>query len=152
MGILNLIATDRIEIATDLASKKRAIESISKILITEDSPLTASEVFDGLLMRERLGSTGLGKGIAIPHARISGCEHAVGAILKLNEGVDFDSVDREAVDLFFGLIVPEQFTNEHLELLAELAELFSDAEFCSAVRAAETSEAMYSLFETKLTT
>lgn len=150
MGILNLLSADRISIASDVASKKRAIEVVSKILITDDSPITAGEVFDGLLMRERLGSTGLGKGIAIPHARVSGCEQAVGAILKLSDGVDFDSVDRAPVDIFFGLIVPEQFTNEHLELLAELASLFSDSEFCAAIRAADDAQTIYQLFEKQL--
>ena len=105
------------------------------------------KVFDKLLERERLGSTGLGQGIALPHARIAGVDHACGALIQLQTGVDFDAIDGQPVDLVFGLMVPEEATQEHLQLLAKLASLFSNDAFCSGLRSVQDKHAVLKLLQ-----
>ena len=96
-------------------------------------------------LRERLGSTGLGFGVALPHARLEGIDTAVGAFVHLPCGVDFDSPDREPVDLVFALLVPENSTNEHLEILSRLAELFNEEELRKKLRIAASAKAVFGL-------
>ena len=108
----------------------------------------SAAVFDSLIGRERLGSTGLGHGVALPHGRVNQAEHAIGAFLKLDKGVDFDALDRQPVDLIFGLLVPDHYTDEHLKILAHLAEMFSDLTFCQRLRQADHDAALYQLFHT----
>lgn len=96
--------------------------------------MTEDEIFESLIERERLGSTGLGHGVAIPHARLKGREEAIGAFLKLDTGIDFDAIDQQPVDLVFALLVPEHYTDEHLHILANLAEIFGDEPFCEKLR------------------
>jgi PTS system nitrogen regulatory IIA component len=102
-------------------------------------------VFDGLVGRERLGSTGLGHGVALPHTRSARIKQAVGAFLHLEKGVDFDSLDRTPVDLLFGLLVPDDAPERHLQTLARLAEMFRDPALCEALRAAAAPPALYEL-------
>jgi PTS system nitrogen regulatory IIA component len=125
------------------ASKKRVLENLAHF-IHEDTPsLDADELFDKLVARERLGSTGLGQGIAIPHCRIKDCDHIIGCLVSLAEPIDFDAVDHQPVDLLFVLLVPEQAQDEHLTALATLAERFQQAEFCQALRAAESNQQLF---------
>jgi len=91
------------------------------------------------LERERLGSTGLGHGIALPHARMAHVQRAVGAFIRLREGVGFDAIDDRPVDLAFALLVPQEATEEHLQLLARLATLFNDERFCDQLRQAQNA-------------
>lgn len=93
------------------------------------------------------GSTGLGEGIALPHARIQGIDHAVGAFVQLNQGVSFDAPDDQPVDLAFGLLVPSDATEAHLSLLADLAKRFSDAQLRTALRAAESTHRLLDLLQ-----
>ena len=99
--------------------------------------ISAQAVFDRLVARERLGSTGLGEGCALPHARVPGLGRTLAAFLRLGRGVDFDSPDHEPVDLVFGLLVPEESTDEHLEILAAIARVFSDERVRSSIRSAD---------------
>lgn len=128
------IATERIGCQVDAASKKRVLETVGRLLATADPELTQESVFDRLLERERLGSTGLGRGVALPHARMAGVRRPLGAFLKLESGVDYDAIDGAPVDLVFGLLVPEEATQEHLDLLGFLASVFSDARLCQRLR------------------
>lgn len=141
MKITDLLTIERIQIDTDVGSKKRALEVLSEILVAGDVP--ASAIFNKLIGRERLGSTGLGHGVALPHARIEQSSEARGALIKLSQGIDFDAFDRQPVDLLFALIVPAHFTDEHLQILASLAELFSDQDLCRDLRQADSAEAIY---------
>lgn len=141
MKITDLLTIERIQIDTDVGSKKRALEVLSEILVAGDAP--ASVIFSKLIGRERLGSTGLGHGVALPHARIEQSSEARGALIKLSQGIDFDAFDRQPVDLLFALIVPAHFTDEHLQILASLAELFSDQDLCRDLRQADSAEAIY---------
>ncbi len=122
----NLLIPARVALLPAVSSKKRALELVSELMTAGGTGLNAAAVFTCLVERERLGSTGLGHGAAIPHARLQGLEHALCAFLKLDEGVAFDAADGEPVRMICALLVPEQSTSEHLNILAMLAEMFSD--------------------------
>ncbi|MBK7540352.1 MAG: PTS IIA-like nitrogen regulatory protein PtsN [Candidatus Competibacteraceae bacterium] len=145
MDITDLIDSERIVYDCEVASKKRAIEVISELLAKGQADLTARPIFDSLIGRERLGSTGLGHGVALPHGRFNQSQQAIGAFVKLKKGVDFDAIDRQPVDLIFGLLVPDHYTDEHLKILAYLAEMFSDRSFCQQLREAGSDRALFQL-------
>lgn len=125
--------------------KKRLFELIADVLGSEKDEFHPDELVAGMLAREKLGSTALGNGIAIPHCRLNDCETPCGVLLTLSSSGDFDAPDDEDVDLIFALVVPSEATQEHLNLLADLARLFSQADFCDALRGCTSNE---SLFET----
>ena len=135
----------RIGCNVEAASKKRILEQLGQRLAESVPELTQDLVFDALLERERLGSTGLGKGIALPHARMAQVDRAMGAFIKLPEGIDFDALDGSPVDLAFAMLVPEEATDEHLQLLSKLASMFSDSGFCETLRKAESDHELYQL-------
>lgn len=143
MNISDIISPDRVVCDLDATSKKRALEQLSDMLAS--SSITPQDVVDSLIARERLGSTGIGYGVAIPHGRIKNTDHAIAAFVQLHEAIDFDAADDQAVDLLFALLVPENSTSEHLELLAELAEMFSDKAFRDKLRATKDRDAIYNL-------
>jgi PTS system nitrogen regulatory IIA component len=143
MIITDLITRERIVCDSEVTSKKRVIEILSERLATGQADLSARPIFDSLIGRERLGSTGLGHGVALPHGRFSQSQQAIGAFVKLRKGVDFDAIDRQPVDLVFGLLVPDHYTDEHLKILAYLAEMFSDRAFCQQLRDTDSDQALY---------
>lgn len=143
MDLIDLIAPGRVVCNCPVASKKRVIETLSELLATGQADLSARLIFDSLIGRERLGSTGLGHGVALPHGRFNPAQTAIGAFLKLDQGVDFDAIDRQPVDLIFGLLVPDHYTDEHLKILARLAEMFSDQSFCQRLRDADSDPALF---------
>jgi nitrogen PTS system EIIA component len=143
MDITDLITRERIVCDSEVASKKRVIEVLSELLAVGQAGLTPRPIFDSLIGRERLGSTGLGHGVALPHGRFSQSQHAVGAFIKISKGVDFDAIDRQPVDLVFGLLVPDHYTDEHLKILACLAEMFSDRPFCQRLRESDSDQALF---------
>jgi len=153
MNLETLISPNAVITDQPVKSKKRALETLAVTLAEEASRAAqqsaenteASEssdqekidpftIFQLLTEREKLGSTGMGHGVALPHARCALTDQAIGAILKLDEGIDFDSPDKQPTDLVFALMVPEQHTDEHLQILAHLAALFSDEDFCRTIR------------------
>lgn len=141
----DLITETRIRARVEVASKKRLLESLAELLAPAGPKCSPSSVFDLLNERERLGSTGLGEGIALPHARISGIDDAIGAFVQLNQGVSFDAPDDRPVDLAFGLLVPHAATDVHLSLLSGLAERFSDPLLREALRRADSSDELLAL-------
>jgi PTS system nitrogen regulatory IIA component len=143
------ITEKRIGCNVEAASKKRVLELLGQRLAETVPALTQDMVFDALVERERLGSTGLGKGIALPHARMPQVAKAVAAFIKLPKGIDFDAVDGEPVDLAFAMLVPKEATQGHLQLLAQLAKMFSDGEFCAALRHAESASELLELIQNK---
>ena len=145
MNIAEIITPERISICEDIQSKKRALEEVSKLLDSGTPFVSDTEIFTSLINREKLGSTGVGMGIALPHGRLKGVEQAVGALLRLGQGVDFESPDGSPVDIIFGLIVPEEATEDHLKILAGLAELGMQEDFGAKVRAAADAEALHRL-------
>lgn len=136
MQLTDILSLSRISCDSQASSKKRVLEQLSDLIANDQVALSRVDIFDSLLARERLGSTGLGHGIAIPHGRISNSERALGAIIKLREGIDYEALDHQPVDLLFALLVPEKSTEEHLQLLAQLAEMFSNREVVEKLRQA----------------
>ena len=125
--IAKLLPPSNILLELDVTSKKRMFEQAG-LLFENNQGVGRIVVFDSLFARERLGSTGLGQGVAIPHGRIKGLKEAVGAFFRLASPVPFDAPDGKPVTLVFFLLVPEQATELHLQILSELAQLFSDRE------------------------
>ena len=132
-----ILAPECVRSGVPAASKKRTLETLGEIFANADPGLSARVVFNRLVARERLGSTGLGEGCALPHARVPGLGCALAAFLRLEKGVDFDSPDHEPVDLVAGLLVPEESTDEHLEILAAIARTLSDESVRTSVRSAD---------------
>lgn len=126
-------------------SKKRFLTTISETIAETTPNLSADAIYTALLAREQLGSTGIGNGIAIPHCRVSECTSITGTLVKLDEGIDFDAVDSQQVDLLFVLIVPAEETDEHLRVLSALARLFHQDEFCQALRGARSNQELYDI-------
>ncbi|PAV25342.1 phosphotransferase IIA-like nitrogen-regulatory protein PtsN [Tamilnaduibacter salinus] len=124
-------------------SKKRILELIAENVARQYPELESTRIFNNLISRERLGSTGIGEGIAIPHCRLENCDRVVGVLMTLEDGISFDAIDHQPVDLVFTLIVPREATSEHLELLSQLAETFNNRTFCERLRQCEDSESLY---------
>ena len=138
--LLTISATQR---GAEIGSKKRVLEVASEMLATSVNGTDADAIFSGLLNRERLGSTGLGAGVGIPHCRIGGADRPAAALLTLAEPIDFDSIDSQPVDLICALIVPDDGNDEHLQTLAGLAELFSNPAALAQLRTSSSSETLF---------
>lgn len=124
-------------------SKKRALEQIANLIGREVPGLDTQAVYEALIAREKLGSTGFGNGIAIPHCRLQGCESPVSALLHLDAPIDFDAIDGAPVDLLFVLLVPEAATDAHLELLRQIASMLDRKDVRDKLRSASSNEALY---------
>ncbi len=145
----HFIAADRIGNSLEIGSKKRLLEALSEFLASDHPSLDPETVFEHLLERERLGSTGLGHGIALPHARMKEVTEAVGAFAQLQDGVDFDAIDDKPVDLAFALLVPESADEMHLQLLAQLASMFNDPQLRQGLREASSSDQILELLQNR---
>ncbi len=126
-------------------SKKRLFETIARIVCDDQKSLPYDEVLDRLVAREKLGSTGMGQGIAIPHCRISHCTRPLGSLLTLEEAIPFDAPDDVPVDLLFVLLVPVQAQQEHLDILANVAQLISQTDICERLRASRDERTLYDI-------
>ena len=124
-------------------SKKRALEQIANLIGREVPELDTQAVYEALIAREKLGSTGFGNGIAIPHCRLKGCETPVSALLHLDAPIDFDAIDGAPVDLLFVLLVPQAATDAHLELLRQIASMLDRKDVRDKLRSAKSNEALY---------
>lgn len=145
MKLSDLLSNSRIATGVTVTSKKRALEELSRLLALGAPALAAQDILGSLAGREKLGSTGLGHGVAIPHGRVPGVEGTVGAFIRLRHPVEYEAHDSKPVDLIFGLLVPQQATGEHLRHLAAIAERFSDDAFCEALRGARDEQAALAL-------
>lgn len=143
--IADLLPSANVVIDLEASSKKRVFEQAG-LLFENHQGISRSEVFDSLFSRERLGSTGLGQGIAIPHGRIKGLHEATGAFFRLAAPVQFDAPDGRPVDMLFVLLVPEQANEQHLQLLSELAQRFSDSEFRERITHAKDAQDVHRAF------
>lgn len=135
MTISALLSPQKIFIDTEVTSKKKLLEMIANI-VADRSSLSQSTIYNNLLGRERLGSTGLGKGFAVPHARVPELNQTIGCFFRLKDPVNFESPDNQPVDLVFTIIIPEEATEEHLQILSSLARIFSQPDICQAIREA----------------
>lgn len=143
--IAKLLTVDNVVVDLDASSKKRVFEQAG-LLFENHHGIARSAVYDALFAREKMGSTGLGLGIAIPHGRIKGLKQAQGAFLRLATPVQFDAPDGQSVSLIFVLLVPEAATEHHLQLLSELAQMFSDKAFREQLITAPDTAAVHALF------
>src|SRR5436190_23044493 len=143
--IAQLLAPSNIALDIDADSKPRLFEEAGA-LFERSSGLARSITSSSLAAREKLGSTGLGQGIAIPHGRIKGLTKATGAFIRLARPIAFDAPDGKPVAQVFVLLVPEHATEEHLQLLSELAQMFSDRGFRERLAAAGDAAAVHRLF------
>ncbi|MEO5558892.1 MAG: PTS sugar transporter subunit IIA [Dokdonella sp.] len=140
MPFLDLLPLERVRSGLVAGDKPALIEQLARLLAGADETTVVREA---LMSRERLGSTGLGHGVAIPHGRSAAINEARAAFVHLKDPIDFGADDRQGVDLVAALIVPAHFTDQHLKLLAELAELFSDSTLTDALRAAPDATTLY---------
>jgi nitrogen PTS system EIIA component len=131
-------------VGVDATSKKRAFEEAG-LLFENLHGLSRALVTDSLFARERLGSTGLGHGVAIPHGRIKGLKAPMAAVFRLTQPIGFDAPDEQAVGLLIFLLVPEAATQKHLEILSEIAELLSDAPLREKIKSAEQAHVLHGL-------
>jgi len=146
MNLISKILTPEcVLLDSESASKKRVFERVG-ILFENTQNISRSQVFDSLFAREKLGSTGLGQGVAIPHGRVKGLRDAVAAFVKMQNPIPFDAPDNLPVNFIFVLLVPERATELHLQLLGELAQMFSDKSFREKIQATDDPLAIHSLF------
>jgi nitrogen PTS system EIIA component len=131
----------------DVSSKKRLFEQIG-LLFENDNGIARATVFDALFARERLGSTGLGQGVAIPHGRIKSLRDTLAVFIRTKDGVPFEAPDGKPVRLVFAMLVPEHATEQHLNLLSELAQTFSDADLRDALLAEQNNAAAHEMLTT----
>ena len=137
MLVTDLLTTDRIYLDVNVRSKKKLLEYLSEVLARGEGDQQVRSIFDSLCARERLGSTALGEGVAIPHGRVSEGDTVECAFVRLKRPMEFDAPDDQPVDLLFTLSIPDDYTDEHLKLLAQIAEFFGDAGLRSRLREAE---------------
>ena len=142
MQIDHILTPERTFAGAQGGSKKRVLELIGK-LVAQHTNLDPDAIYENLIARERLGSTGFGNGIAIPHCRLEDCHQAIGALLQLDGKIDFDALDGQPVDLIFVLLVPQEATEQHLQILKMLAGKRDNAELRDALRAAPDADALY---------
>ncbi len=139
----NILTPGRSLVNVPGGSKKRVLEQIANLVARELPDLDGHEIFESLIAREKLGSTGFGNGIAIPHCRLAGCNAPISALLRLSSAVDFDAIDGAPVDLLFVLLVPQAATDEHLELLRQIASMLDRSDVRERLRQAQSSDALY---------
>jgi len=143
MEISEILSPERVLTNVVINSKKAALETLAGLIASADPEMTQTEVFESLIARERLGSTGLGHGIALPHGRRKGGVRTIAAFMRLQTGIQYDAIDHKPVDLLFALLVPQESTEEHLNILSRLATMFSDNVLVNEVRSVETAEAVF---------
>jgi PTS system nitrogen regulatory IIA component len=146
MSLISKILTPEcVLLDAESTSKKRVFERVG-ILFENTQNIARSQVFDSLFAREKLGSTGLGQGVAIPHGRVKGLRDAVAAFVKMETPIPFDAPDGLPVNFIFVLLVPERATDIHLNILGELAQMFSDQKFRDELSNTNDVLAIHKLF------
>ena len=142
--ISKLLPLPNVIVDLDVSSKKRVFEQVG-LLFENNHQIARSQVFDSLFAREKLGSTGLGQGVAIPHGRIKGLKEALGVLVRMKQAIPFDAPDGQPVGLIFVLLVPDRATDVHLQILSELAQMFSDKVFRERLLAAPGAPELHQL-------
>jgi PTS system nitrogen regulatory IIA component len=142
--VSKLLPLPNVIVDLDVSSKKRVFEQVG-LVFENNHQIARSQVFESLFAREKLGSTGLGQGVAIPHGRIKGLKEALGALVRLKQAIAFDAPDAQPVGLIFVLLVPDRATDVHLQILSELAQMFSDKAFRERLLAVATAPELHRL-------
>lgn len=143
MDIQQLISPNRTLCRVEGGSKKRALEFLANAIAQDVPGMDADDVFRSLIGRERLGSTGIGQGIAIPHCRAEHCTDTIGALITLSAPIEFDAIDSQPVDILFAMLVPEDAHEEHIQTLAALAGALNNEAYRERLRAADSDLALY---------
>ncbi len=144
MQVADILRPEAVKMITSCTSKKRLFHDIGALAET-CYDLDPPDVIEALVERENLGPTGVGHGIALPHARLAGVKGVVGLFLRLEKPINFDSVDRQPVDLVFSLLAPEEAGVEHLKALALISRTMRNPDTCAKLRANQDSATLYSL-------
>ncbi len=147
MQLSKILSLDCTKSAVQCTSKKRALEIISQI-VAEQTGQDCNELFECMLSREKMGSTGIGNGIAIPHARMNSNDRAVAVLLQCEQPIEFDAIDNRPVDLLFALLVPEEQCKEHLKTLSCMAEKLNDKQTLKQLRNAQSDQELYDIMMT----
>lgn len=143
MELTTLLHPDCTRCAVEVTSKKKALELIGQLAAPRLSHTSAFDVFESLLQRERLGSTGIGLGIAIPHGKVADASKPVAILISLANAIEFDAIDNQPVDIIFALLVPEQQHEQHLHTLAAVAQRLHDKQCTRAIRAASSDMELF---------
>lgn len=144
MQLSEVLSLNCTKSAVQCTSKKRALELISQIA-AEYTGQNSHELFECMLSREKMGSTGIGNGIAIPHARMFSSDKAIAVLLQCQEPIEFDAIDNRPVDLLFALLVPDEQCKEHLKTLSCMAERLNDKQTLKQLRKAQSDEELYNI-------
>jgi PTS system nitrogen regulatory IIA component len=144
MDLVKVLKPEAVKVLTSASSKKRLMQDIGD-LVQHAYDLKADEVVDALMARESLGPTGVGRGVALPHARLDGLQSVVGAFVLLDKPIDFSAVDRQPVDLAFALFAPTDAGVEHLKALALVSRTLRDGEICNKLRANPVAATLYTI-------
>jgi nitrogen PTS system EIIA component len=145
MEVQELLSPNAVVRSLRTTSKKHALQELAKVAARFISGVPERAIFDVLLERERLGTTGVGHGIAIPHVRLAGVERVMAVFARLEKPIGFDSVDDEPVDLIFMLLAPKDAGADHLKALALVSRLMRDRELCAKLRGTDNADALYAL-------
>ncbi|MCZ2723032.1 PTS sugar transporter subunit IIA [Marinomonas sp. 15G1-11] len=146
MSLITMLKPELVLAKQNIVSKKRVLENIASA-VSNRLHCDESAIYSGLLAREKLGSTGIGEGIAIPHCRLESANNAAILVMSLESPIDFDSIDRKPIDLIFALIVPPSECDAHLETLAQIAQLAQSPNGLNALREAQTNDSLFAAFE-----
>ncbi len=144
MEISELLSEESVIANLRVGSKKQALQSLAR-RAAEDLSMSERTIFDVLLERERLGSTGVGNGIAVPHGKLAGLQQIYGLFAQLHAPIDFEAIDEQPVDLVFLLLAPEGAGADHLKALARISRSLRDRDLCEKLRGASNGEALFSL-------
>lgn len=144
MEITEILTPERVVADLRATSKKQALQELARHA-ARITGLNERAIFDVLLERERLGTTGVGNGIAIPHGKLNELDGLYGLFARVEKPVDFDAIDDDPVDLIFVLLAPEGAGADHLKALARVSRLLRDENVCQKLRGSETNEALYSV-------
>jgi PTS system nitrogen regulatory IIA component len=144
MELAKLLAPEAVKVYPNITSKKRLFQELGEIVFAVHG-VAAGVVLDALQDRESLGPTGVGHGIALPHARLTGLDTVAAAFVRLEKPIDFDSVDRQPVDLVFGLFAPEDAGVEHLKALALVSRTMRSASLCAKLRSNGNPATLYTI-------
>ena len=147
MQLSEILTTSCTRCDAAVTSKKRILEIICQIAAIQITDMDQDELLESLLDREKMGSTGIGNGIAIPHGRLPNTSKAVAVLITTKQAIDFDAIDNRDVDIFVALFVPENSCQEHLDTLQNIAKLFSDKKMIKQVRKCNDNQALYNLIQ-----
>ncbi|MFD2165013.1 PTS sugar transporter subunit IIA [Thalassotalea euphylliae] len=145
MKLQDILTEDCTSCAVPLSSKKKILEHICEIATNRIPEHSTFELLESLMVREKMGSTGIGNGIAIPHGRLNGTNHVVAVLLTTEQAVPFDAIDNRAVDIFVALFVPEDCCKEHLSTLQSIAKLLSDKQMSKKIRKCTNNQELFQL-------